>query len=292
MDEAGDREEGHRRRSRASSRRSRRSRTRRQLSPLFAATRAALPHEPVRHDRRRRTTSDPENHIANIGQGGLGLPDRDMYDAKNQQFEPLRDGYKKYIAAMLTLLGEKDAEKRAAAIYALEEKIAAVHWTRVAEPRSAEDVQQADDRRAAEARARRRLEVVARRRPASARQTAVNVNQPTAIAGIAKLVKSEPLAVWKDYLTLHLLSEAAPYLSKAFVDTQLRDVRQDAVAARRRSRIAGSAASIRSPARWARRSASSTSTKYFTPATKAQRRRAREELARRDGPAPRRARRG
>ena len=26
--------------------------------------------------------------------------------------------------------------------------------------------------------------------------------------------------MWKDYLTLHLVSEAAPYLSKAFVDTR------------------------------------------------------------------------
>ena len=69
----------------------------------------------------------PETHLANIGQSGLGLPDRDMYDASKAQFEPLRAGYKKYIAQMLTLLGEKDAETRAAAIYALEEKIAAVH---------------------------------------------------------------------------------------------------------------------------------------------------------------------
>ena len=52
------------------------------------------------------------------------------------------------------------------------------------------------------------------------KQTAVNVNQPTAIAGIAKLVQSEPVAVWKDYLTFHLISDSAPYLPKAFVDAQ------------------------------------------------------------------------
>src|SRR5262249_9065794 len=37
---------------------------------------------------------DPEHYIANIGQGGLGLPDRDMYDAKNKQFDAQRTGYK------------------------------------------------------------------------------------------------------------------------------------------------------------------------------------------------------
>jgi putative endopeptidase len=75
---------------------------------------------------------DPEHHIAMLAQSGLGLPDRDMYDAKKgKQFAAVRDGYKKYIGTMLGLVGTADAEKRAAAVYALEEKIAAVHWTRV-----------------------------------------------------------------------------------------------------------------------------------------------------------------
>jgi putative endopeptidase len=161
----------------------------------------------------------PETHIANIGQGGLGLPDRDMYDTKNAQFEPLREGYKKYIAAMLTLAGEKDAEKRAADIYALEEKIAAVHWTRV---------QNRDPQKTYNKMTIAELQKTAPdmdwkpwlNATGLGKQAAVNVNQPTAITGIAKLVASEPIAVWKDYLELHLLSEAAPYLPKAFVDTR------------------------------------------------------------------------
>jgi putative endopeptidase len=52
------------------------------------------------------------------------------------------------------------------------------------------------------------------------KETAINVNQPTAITGIAKLVKSESLATWKDYMTLHLLTESAPFLPKKFVDTR------------------------------------------------------------------------
>jgi putative endopeptidase len=160
----------------------------------------------------------PETHIALVGQGGLGLPDRDMYDAKNAQFQPLRDGYKKYIAAMLTLAGEKDAEKRAADIYALEEKIAAVHWTRVENRDPVKTYNKlaiADLQKTAPD-----IEWKAWLGAAGlGKVKEVNVNQPTAIAGIAKLVASEPIAVWKDYATLHMLSGAAPYLSKAFVDT-------------------------------------------------------------------------
>ncbi len=159
----------------------------------------------------------PDQHIANIAQGGLGLPDRDMYDAKNKQFAPLRDGYKKYLATVLDFAGVKDADKRAAAVYALEEKIAQTHWTRV---------QNRDPQKTYNKLTIAQLEKTAPgfdwktwlKDVGLDGQTAVNVNQPTAIAGIAKLVKSQPLAVWKDYLTVHVVDEAAPYLPKKFVD--------------------------------------------------------------------------
>jgi putative endopeptidase len=162
---------------------------------------------------------NPDAYIADLGQGGLGLPDRDMYDVKNKQFEKLREGYKKYIASMFTLIGVKDADKRAAAVYALEEKIAAAHWTAV---------QNRDPQATYNKMTVAELQKLA---PGMdwktwlggtglAGQPALNVHQPTAIAGAAKLVKSEPLAVWKDYLTIRLLGDAAPFLSKQFVDAR------------------------------------------------------------------------
>ena len=179
----------------------------------------------------------PETHIANLAQGGLGLPDRDMYDAKSKQFAPLREGYKKYMSTMFTLLGPKftlvgsktpaeaeynalkDADKRAASVYALEEKIAAVSWTRV---------QNRDPQKTYNKLTIPELQKLAPgmdwklwlKATGLEGQAAVNVNQPTAIAGISKLVKSEPVAVWKDYLTLHLLTDSADYLPKKFVDAR------------------------------------------------------------------------
>jgi len=160
---------------------------------------------------------EPEKYIANIGQGGLGLPDRDMYDAKAQQFAKVRDGYQKYIAAMFSLIGAKNADKRAAAVYALEEQIAATHWTRV---------QNRDPQRTYNKLTIAELEKLA---PAFAwkpwlkavglgGELVVNVRQPTAIAGTSLLVTSQPLAVWKDYLTLQAITGAAPYLPRSFVD--------------------------------------------------------------------------
>jgi putative endopeptidase len=160
---------------------------------------------------------EPDKYIPNMSQGGLGLPDRDMYEAKNKQFEKLRDGYKKYIVQVFTLAGLKDADKRAAAVYALEEKIAQTHWTRVQN----RDPQKTYNKLT--------IADLAKLAPGVdwkpwlkavglAGQPAVLVGQPPAIAGEAKLVKSEPLAAWKDYLTLHTITDAAPFLPRAFVD--------------------------------------------------------------------------
>jgi putative endopeptidase len=186
------------------------------LVAAFAASSRELSSSPlatiVALDDRR-----PDQYIANIRQGGLGLPDRDMYDAKRKQFAPVREGYKKYLRDMLALTGAQDADGRAAAVYALEEKIAAAHWTRV------------QNRDAQKTYNKMTIAQLERKAPGIewtawlegvglAGQTEVNVNQPPAIAKIARLIKSQPLPVWKDYLTLHLLTDTAPFLSKRFVD--------------------------------------------------------------------------
>jgi putative endopeptidase len=160
---------------------------------------------------------EPEKHIANVAQGGLGLPDRDMYDAKAKQFEKVREGYKKYLEAVFTLAGQKDGKRRAAAVYALEEKLALQHWTKV------------ENRDPVKTYNKLTVEELEKLAPGIdwkqwltavglAGQTHVNVNQPSAVGGTAKLIKSEPVAVWKDYLTVRLISSTAPFLPKRFVD--------------------------------------------------------------------------
>jgi len=161
---------------------------------------------------------EPDHYIANLAQGGLGLPDRDMYDAKAQQFAPLREGYRKYIAAMFSLIGAKDADRRAAAVYGLEEKLAQTHWTRVQnrDPQKTYNKMTIAElgKLAPGVDWKPWLEAVGLQG-----QAQLVVNQPPAIAATSLLVKRQPLAVWKDYLTLHTITDAAPYLSKPFVDT-------------------------------------------------------------------------
>ncbi len=161
---------------------------------------------------------NPNVMAAYVGQGGLGLPDRDYYlDDKNPKFAEVRAKYVPFIAQMLTLGGISDAAAKAQAVYDLEKQIATAHWSQV-EQRQVEKL----------------YNPVAASGIAAAypgldwgpllsaaglsAQKELIVANPSAIVGAAKLIDSVPLDTWKAYLQFHTLTAAAPYLSKAFVD--------------------------------------------------------------------------
>ncbi len=74
-----------------------------------------------------------KTYVAFILQGGLGLPDREQYLRPDMQ--PLRDAYRKRIAALLSYAGVDDAEHRAGRVLALETAIARSHATFVSTQR-------------------------------------------------------------------------------------------------------------------------------------------------------------
>jgi putative endopeptidase len=160
---------------------------------------------------------DPDRNVPYLLQGGLGMPDREYYLAPSARMADIRTKYQSHIAAMLRLARIPDAENKAAAILALETKIAKAHWSRV----DSEDVHKANnpwtsDQFAAKAPG---LDWTAYFGAADlADRKNFIVWQPSAVQGLSALVAGEPLEVWKDYLTFHLLEHYAPVLPKAFVD--------------------------------------------------------------------------
>ena len=76
---------------------------------------------------------DPDQAIAYIGQGGLGLPDEAYY--REKRYEPIRQAYVGMIAKLLLLAHRADDEKEAAAkatrVMGLETRIAGCHWDNV-----------------------------------------------------------------------------------------------------------------------------------------------------------------
>nr|WP_308430152.1 M13 family metallopeptidase [Polymorphobacter multimanifer] len=164
---------------------------------------------------------NPDVHVVSLGQGGLGLPDRDYYlDQKSTRFAEARTKYVAHVATMLTLAGvagATDAAARAQAIYALESALAEVQWSRV-ELRQREKTWNPVARTA-----------LAERYPGidwAAMLGAVGLNeqprltvgQPSAVTATAAMLARGDLGVWKDYLALRAIEAAAPYLSKAFVE--------------------------------------------------------------------------
>ncbi len=166
----------------------------------------------------RQDLKNPDVYSIYLGQGGLGLPDRDYYlDTRNPKFAEARAKYQAYIAQLLTLANVPDAPAKAAAIYALEAKLAAVQWSRV-------ERRQVDKTYNPEATAALPTDYSGLAwRPfmtaaGIAGQPRVIVTNPSAIAGTAKLIASEPLSTWQAYLTFHTLHRWAPLLPAAFVD--------------------------------------------------------------------------
>ena len=157
----------------------------------------------------------PTNYIVSTGQSGLGLPDRDYYLKTDPKLVETKTAYQAYLAKMLGMIGEPNAEARAAAIVAFETQIATGHWTRIMS-------RDADKRynkwAAADFAAKAPGFPWAEYQTALgvAQQPAYIVGQPSAIAAEAQLFQQTPLPVLKDYLTLKLLRTYAPYLSKQF----------------------------------------------------------------------------
>ena len=160
---------------------------------------------------------NPDVYAVYVGQGGLGLPDRDYYlDVKNPKFAEIRNKYVTHIATMLRLAGLPNPEARAKAIVALETKLAGIHWSKV-EERQIEKLYN-PVKRADLGSVYPGVDWTALLTAAGVQdQKELVIAHPSAITGTGKLLTSEPLESWKDYLLFHTLKSAAPFLPKAFV---------------------------------------------------------------------------
>jgi len=166
---------------------------------------------------------NPDAYSINLTQSGLGLPNRDYYlKTDDKALAETRDAYKKYLARMLTLAGYKDADARAAKIYAVEAKIAKVEWPN--EDRRDEDKIYNPMPFSA-------LEKLAPQFPWKAYfkeagipltspggERTVIVAEKSAFPKLAKIFAETPVPVWRDYLVVHYLHAFAPYLPKTFDD--------------------------------------------------------------------------
>ena len=158
---------------------------------------------------------DPSRYVPFMLQGGLSLPSRNYYLDSSQRMIDIREKFIAHITKMLTLADIPDAEGKAGAIAELERRMAAFHWS----TGDTFDIAKANNHWA-------RAEFTAKapgldwdayfKAAGLANRADFVVWQPSAFTGLSALVASEPLDVWKAYLTYHAIAKRASLLPSAF----------------------------------------------------------------------------
>jgi len=165
---------------------------------------------------------DPDNseeQIAQLDQGGLGLPDRDYYVKDDAKSKETRDRYLQHVRKIFELSGDSSvaAQANADTVMRLETLLAKASLTRV------------DRRNPYNLKHKMKLVELnqlapnldwsAYYREASYPQIEIlNVETPEFFKEANTLLASEPIANWKTYLRFHVVNSASPYLSSKFVD--------------------------------------------------------------------------
>ena len=162
-------------------------------------------------------TANPELNVLYIGQGGLGLPEREYYFA--DQFKKQRDAYKAYIVRTMKMLGNAEPEKAADIIMGFESEIAYKSW-KIADRRQIEKVNNpmSSAELAAYAPGLDWAQYFAGVKVPAQKRLIVGEN--TAVKAIAQIYAQTPLSTLKLWQTFHVADQAAPYMNKAMVDNR------------------------------------------------------------------------
>ncbi|MFT4076771.1 MAG: M13-type metalloendopeptidase [Asticcacaulis sp.] len=160
---------------------------------------------------------DPTVNALSMGQSGLGLPNRDFY--LEDKYADKLAKYEIYVADMLGKTGYPDAKKAAHDIVAMETAIAKVSWTNIErrDPVKTYNPMKLSDL-PAYAPGFDWAPFFTNAGVAKAKKIVLNEN--TAIQGIAKVYADTSLDTLKAWEAFRTIDQAAPYMSKRFVDAQ------------------------------------------------------------------------
>jgi endothelin-converting enzyme/putative endopeptidase len=167
------------------------------------------------------STQDPDNseqEIADLDQGGLGLPDRDYYTKEDAKSKEIRERYLQHVQRIFELLGDNTqmAKQNAETILRIETALAKASWTRVErrDPYKLKNKMKLVD-----------LNQLAPsfdwtayyRQLQYPKFEIVNVDAPKFYKELDAQLTGEPLGNWKAYLRFHVADQYSPFLSSSFV---------------------------------------------------------------------------
>jgi putative endopeptidase len=202
------------------------------LAPYFAAVdQLNTPTDLIRHlgDIERFDASDPisigvtqdakdaTHYVTEASQGDLGMPDRDYYLSPDPKMAAIRDKYRTYVAKMLTLADQPDADATAGRVLALETRLAQAQWSKVQNRDAVASYNKFTVTSATRATGLDWADYLA---AAGMTQPDLVLTQPSYFSTLSGLLASVPLDTWKQYLRWNLIRDHAPYLSQDFVDAR------------------------------------------------------------------------
>jgi len=163
---------------------------------------------------------DPDNServIAVLGQGGLGLPDRDYYTREDAKSKEIRERYLQHVQKIFELLGEngESAKKHAETLMRMETGLAKASLTRV-EQRDPYKLKNKTDLAALNKLAPNFDWEAYYRELRYPSIEIINVAPASFFVEVNRQLEAEPIENWKSYLRFHIADTSSPYLSSAF----------------------------------------------------------------------------
>jgi len=162
---------------------------------------------------------DSSKQIAEIGQGGISLPDRDYYIKDTKRFTEIRKQYVDHVTKMFTLAGDAPelAAKEAASVMEIETALATASTdrTEMRDPLKRYHIYTvADFEKLAPG-----FDFTVYFKDVKVRPfDTLNVATPDFFKGLNDLIAKEPVDAWKSYLRWHTIHGSAIDLPKAFFD--------------------------------------------------------------------------
>ena len=156
---------------------------------------------------------DSDSQVLYMGQGGLGMGDRDYYVAKENA--ELHEKYRQMIEKFFSLCGLDEPARRAASALKTEDALAEFSWT---------SIQNRDYTKLYNPMITSQIAATFKgfdfalffKSLGLPEQEKVIVQQPSFFNGFAKLYADTDLETLKDYLAAHLIMDASSYLSDDF----------------------------------------------------------------------------
>jgi endothelin-converting enzyme/putative endopeptidase len=162
---------------------------------------------------------DSTQVVANLDQGGMGLPSRDFYLSDDARMKERRQKYAEHVEALFQLAGDsqKRARDEAAAVLRIETALAraAMDVVKRRDPANVNNVRSLAEVRSAAPSFDWKAYLAAIQAP---NPKHLIVSSPDFLRGMEQVLKKEPLGAWKAYLRWWTLHGNAKYLSKPFVD--------------------------------------------------------------------------